>query len=128
VEFVRSTSRGGTTFTSPVAVNDISAGQQFFPAIATDSTGAIHASWFDTRLYPTADQYDVYATYSLDNGASFAGNARVTPSPGTSVVPGDFIGDYTGIAAGKRIAHPAWSSGGLYEGGQLQTADLKVPP
>ncbi len=128
VEFVRSSAPGGSAFTSPVTINDVPDGQQFFPAIATDSTGAIHASWFDTRLYSSSDQYDIYATYSLDNGASFAQNARVTTSPGVSNVPGDFIGDYSGIAAGNRIAHPVWTSGALSEGGRLQTASLTIPP
>ena len=125
VEFIRSTN-GGASFSTPVVINDKSTGQQFFPALTVDSSGWLHASWFDTRNSPTSTaKYDIYATYSKTGGASFAPNARVTA---TSVNAGtaSFIGDYAGIAAGGNDAHPVWTSGG-FNNGRLQTATIQLP-
>jgi hypothetical protein len=117
-------------FTAAVKVNDKTAGQRVFPAIAVDSAGVLGVSWFDTRNSPTnANKYDVFATRSLNNGGTFAPNARVTAS---TISLGDstsaFIGDYSGIAGGME-AHPVWTSGGFGNGstaplGVLKTAKL----
>ena len=131
IEFIHSVD--GSNFTKPVAINDNSNGQQFFPAIATDSLGSVHVSWFDTRNAKGSSQYDIYATYSKDNGSTFGTNARVTPSL-INAGRSSFIGDYAGIAAGiatsgtvtTTFAHPVWTSGG-FNNGTLQTATLTLP-
>jgi hypothetical protein len=122
VEFVLS-SDGGTTFSAPVALNNPSKGQQFFPAIAVDGTGGIHVSWFDTRNdFKNTSSYDIYATSSVSGGSKFSTNVRVTP---VSINTGNtsFLGDYMGIAASAGFAHPVWTSGG-WNNGSLQTATL----
>ncbi len=125
VEFILSTN-GGASFSSPVVINDDSSGQQFMPAVTVDSSGVIHASWFDTRRSPTnASMYDIFATFSKDAGGTFAPNAQVT----STLVDADsvsFIGDYAGIAAASGFAHPVWTSGGI-NNGLLQTATLTLP-
>jgi hypothetical protein len=125
VEFIYSTN-GGASFSSAVTLNQVTTGQQFFPALAVDQgTGAVYASWFDTRNSSSARYYDVYASkITLSGGTlSVTPNTRVTTSlldsGGT-----DFIGDYAGIAAGGGFAHPVWTSGG-FNGGKLQTATLQ---
>lgn len=129
-EFIKSKSAGGTTFTTPVAVNDKSTGQRLMPAVAADTNGDIHISWFDSRNFSNANTLDIYATYSKNNGSTFAANAKVTSKKITTSA-GDFIGDYSGIAAGPNgstsMAHPAWTSAGLNEVSNLQTATLTVP-
>src|SRR5260370_29233629 len=70
IEFIHSV--GGNNFTTPVAINDTSKGQQFFPAIATDSQGFVHVSWFDTRNAKGSSQYDINATYPTHNSTSLA--------------------------------------------------------
>jgi hypothetical protein len=123
VEFVASRD-GGATFSSPVALNNPSKGQQFFPSVTVDSAGVIHAAWFDTRNSAKSTAiYDIYATNSSNDGVKFASNARVTP---TSINAGNanFIGDYGGIAALGGFAHPVWTSGG-FNSGLLQTATLQ---
>jgi hypothetical protein len=123
VEFVKSAS-GGASFTAPVVINDASAGQQFMPAVTVDSSGVIHASWFDTRNSGgTSSLYDIYATRSFDGGNTFNPNARVTASL-VNAGNASFIGDYAGIAAGGGFAHPVWTSGG-FNNGRLQTATLQ---
>lgn len=122
IEFIQ-TSGGNTHFTSPVVINDSSAGEQFFPSIAADSSGTIHACWFDTRNSPgNTSFYDIYATFSSNNASTFRPNARVTSSS-VNAGAATFIGDYGGIAAGGGFAHPVWTSGG-FNNGQLQTTTL----
>ncbi len=61
-------------------------------------------------------------------GATFAPNARVTPTQ--VVMPKgipNFIGDYSGIAAAGGFAHPVWNNGGFTNNGMLQTAALTLP-
>ena len=129
VKFI-SSSDGGATFSTPVAINDASEGQQFMPAVTVDSSGVVHAMWFDSRNSPgDPSKYDIYATFSMYPGA-FAPNTRVTPAiidAGTAT----FIGDYAGIAAGRDaagrgFAHPVWTSGG-FNNGALQTTTLPLP-
>jgi hypothetical protein len=142
IEFMHSTTNG---FSAPVVINDVSAGDHFFPSVAVDSNGVIHTSWFDTRNSPSNPEfYDVYATYTKD-GSTFAANAKVTPTiidSGTGSIFGQFIGDYAGIAAAVNgsisEAHPVWTNGGFGDfpfppglgfaaPGQLQTSKLTVP-
>ena len=123
VEFIRSTTAGGTTFTAPIVINGSSAGQQFFPAITADSSAVIHTSWFDTRNSTSgASRYDIFASRSLNNGGTWSPNARVTPSI-INAATSSFIGDYAGIAALGGFAHPVWTNGG-FNNGQLQTSTL----
>lgn len=131
--FVRSKAAGMLTFTPPTSVNDVTAGQRLMPAAAADTNGVLHVSWFDTRNSGTAtDRLDIYATYSKDNGANFAPNARLT-SVQVHAGIATFLGTYSGIAAGPNgatsFAHPVWTSGAF--GGstnpQMQTTTLTVP-
>jgi hypothetical protein len=120
-EFIRSTD-GGATFSAPMSLNGNPDGHQFFPAITVDDSGVIHTCWFDTRhgVFSSGGGafaqkifvpffVDVYASRSTDNGATFSVNARVTPRT-MNVGTNDFIGDYTGIAAGGGFAHPTWTN------------------
>lgn len=125
LEFSVSTD-GGATFSAPVPINDSPDGQRFFPALAIDSAGNLHASWFDTRNSPNDTSfYDVYATFSTDGGQTFASNTRVT-SVSSDAGGTSFIGDYAGIAAAGGFAHPVWTNGGG-NNGQLQTSTLQLP-
>jgi hypothetical protein len=103
------------------------------PAVAVDTKGVVHISWFDTRKSGTStDHLDIFATYTKNNGGSFVPNARVTS---TQIAAGGagFIGDYSGIASGpdstNSLAHPVWTNGGVggTTNGQMQTATLTVP-
>jgi hypothetical protein len=129
-EFVHSTTSGGLTFAAPVRANDSTKGQRLMPAVAADTNGVVHISWFDTRNSSTnSDLLDIYATYTKNNGGTFAPNAKVTSTQINNGQSG-FLGDYSGIAAGPNgttsMAHPAWTNGGVggTTNGQLQTATL----
>src|SRR5437867_1151095 len=118
VFFTRSTD-GGATWTSPFMLNDLVSGQHFFPTIAA-SGGTINVAWYDSRLNSgtTMTALDVFYTNSLNEGASFTPNVRVTNvsfNPNTvkrSDYPGafnPFMGDYISIAASNLVAHPIWA-------------------
>ena len=131
--FVRSKTAAGLTFTAPLIINDATAGQRLMPAVSSDLSGDVNISWFDSRHSPTnPDVLDIFATYTKDNGASFATNVQVNASHITASA-NDFLGDYSGIAFGNcTVIHcphgvPAWASAGLNEGGRLNTSLLMVP-
>ena len=131
--FVRSKTAGGLTFTTAQRVNDVTTGQRLMPAVAVDSSGTVHMSWFDTRNSGgSTGTLDIYATYTTNKGSSFAPNARVT-SVQINAGGAGFIGDYSGIAAKPNgttgTAHPVWTNGGVggTTNGSMQTATLTIP-
>jgi hypothetical protein len=132
-KFVRSKTAGGLTFKTPVVINDLSKGQRLMPAVSSDPSGDVNISWFDTRNSSSnPDVLDIFATYTKDNGTTFATNVQVNASH-VNASAGDFIGDYSGIAFGQcTVTHcprgiPVWTSAGLNEGGMLSIALLETP-
>ncbi len=126
---------GGTTWSSPVRVNDVAVGSdgwpyddsQFFPTIAS-SAGIISVAWYDSRFSssdiclfvpsPPLCQVDVFYAQSVDGGVSFSPSLRVTSvsfDPNTVLrtdQPGanfPFIGDYIHIAASPTSVYPIWT-------------------
>ncbi|MGH8359527.1 MAG: hypothetical protein ACRESF_18745 [Pseudomonas sp.] len=110
-------------FTTPVVINDSTAGQRQYVAAAVDGNGTVHTIWLDTRNSSTVESYDVYGTFSKNKGASWAPNARVTPA----LMNGNtsFLGDFFGITVepSTGVAHAVWSNAGLASG-FLQTTTL----
>jgi hypothetical protein len=114
--------KGNGGFTTPVTINDSSAGQREYAAAAVDGNGTLHTLWLDTRNSPTdTSQYDVYATYSKNLAANFAPNARVTPATinGNTNTVGDFFGITVEPTTG--VAHASWSNGGFINGQLITT-------
>ena len=101
----------GNTWSAPVRANDDPSGNgkdQFFPWIATSPDGYVDVAWLDRREDPTNHDYKEYYTYSTDHGATWQPNvaiSTVASNPGTS----NFIGDYTGLAAGSGVVMPNWT-------------------
>ena len=78
--------------------------------------GVVSISFFDTRLDPQHKRIDVFLAQSVDAGASFLKNVRVTtqswdPAVGapTDEYGNSFIGDYQGISADNHFVHPFWN-------------------
>ena len=109
----------GATWSAPKRVNDDPArtgALQFQPAIAVAPNGVVSVSYFDTRVDPAHKLIDVFLAQSVDHGASFRPNVRVTsvswdPAVGAPVDGGgnEFIGDYQGLAADNQYTHPFWN-------------------
>ncbi len=96
--FFRSSTDGGTTWSAAKVVNDDpnpQSNHSFFPAIWCDkNTGRLYIKWYDTRLVPTSDSMDVYATYTDDGGATFAPNQRITNKTFKIKIAGSGTGPY----------------------------------
>ncbi len=108
VWFLKSTD-GGTTWSTPVRVNDDVAGrQQFLTWMDVDKvTGNIYCVFYDRRNFsPTSQQTDVYMARSIDGGNTFS-NYKINQ---TSFIPSPtvFFGDYTGISVYNNIVRPIW--------------------
>jgi hypothetical protein len=109
----------GTTWGAPVRVNDDSAhdgASHFQPALAVAPDGVASVSFFDTRNDPNHKLIDVYLAQSVDHGATFLPNVRVTTTSWDPNVDApidfsglQFIGDYQGIAADNHFVHPFWN-------------------
>lgn len=111
----------GSSWASPLRVNDVPTGQHFFPTIAV-SGGIINVAWYDSRLNTgtTMTTLDVYFADSLDVGATFSRNIRITDAsfnpdgvprtdlPYPSNLP-YFMGDYISIAATPTTVYPIWT-------------------
>lgn len=114
--FVRSID-GGQSWSSPIRINDDPLGNdyhQFFPWLTVAPDGDVYAGWFDSRHdpdpYATPFYYDEYVTVSTDEGLTFSPNARISTVSADSGTDfsGQFIGDYSGIAATEDFVYPAW--------------------
>ena len=118
IKMIRS-SDGGANWSKPALISQ-GIDQHFFPAIAS-YRGKVYASWFDsaaTQALPS-NQYTIQGAASADAGATWT--APVTISTATSnaslgnlfgfpTCTPNFIGDYSGIAAGADgVAHPLWT-------------------
>ena len=110
---------GGTTWSSPLRVNDVVSGQHFFPTV-TASSGTVTVAWYDSRFSSpgTISVLDVFYAQSTDAGVTFSPSYRVTSvsfNPNTvyrTDVPNAasiFMGDYIGISSGSGIVFPIWT-------------------
>ncbi len=109
----------GVSWSQPVHVNDDplrNGAQQFQPQLAVAPNGVVSVSFFDTRLDPARHLIDAYLAQSLDAGATFLPNVRVTASgfDPSIAAPRDesgaeFIGDYQGLAADNTFVHLFWN-------------------
>jgi hypothetical protein len=115
-----STSRDdGQTWSESLRVNDDplqDGANQFQPQIAVAPDGVVSIAFFDTRRDPQHRLIDVYLAQSINHGASFLKNVRVTTQswdPAVKVPLDDsglqFIGDYQGLSADNLFVHPVWN-------------------
>src|SRR5205085_6745078 len=87
---------------------------QFFPAIAADDRGHIHAIWFDNRDDPNDVLIRTWQADSPDGGLTWSSRDISTApwNPNRSDFScGCFIGDYNGIAAATTVVYPTWTDG-----------------
>ncbi len=117
IAFARSTDHGSTW--SPLTTISTKGGapapnDQFFPALAVDESGNLHAIWFDNRRDPGNTLIDTYQAFSRDDGQTWRQWRISTRSwdPNASFFScGCFIGDYNGIAASRKVVYPVWTDG-----------------
>lgn len=85
--YFRSSTDGGKTWSDKLTLNDNPPGRanHIDPGIAVAPNGRIDVGWYDSRNNPKplaqrteTGLNDVYATYSVDGGRTFAKNVRVS--------------------------------------------------
>jgi len=104
---------GGLSWTAAQVVNnDASSADQLMPALTVGADNAVTVAWLDNRNDAANVNYDVFMARSAD-GASFAGNTRVTNIASNpyndQTLQGTLIGDYFTIAAGNGVVYPMWT-------------------
>ncbi len=108
--FVSTSEDGGVSWSSAVRVNsDVlhDGCDQFFQWLAVDPvTGAAYVTFYDRRNDPENKKTTVTLARSTDGGRNFQ-NYAWTQKPFQS--HGDFIGDYTGLAAFNGRVYGIWA-------------------
>jgi|GEM_PF-2473846 len=126
--FTRSTD-GGLTFETPVRLNAVTTGAQFFPSVSVDDSGYVHVIWYDTRR--GNDSLDIYYKVSKDYGQTFSSEMRVTDHA-KRPYRSDFIGDYIQVDAKDYLVGADWCHpDNAYTSDDVWFAGLKrdtVPP
>ena len=114
----------------PAEAND----QRRNPGVAVNRDGVVGVVWYDRRDDPARRCQHIYFTASLDGGATFLPDLRVTDTPSCPSTPRNGAAaerwpmgsDYGAVAAGPDgLFHVLWadSRSGIY---QLWTATVKV--
>lgn len=106
--FITKSTNGGATWSTPQRVSATSAGHQYNPAIAIDSTGAINVSYLDRRDDPANCRTHTYLSRSTDGGTSFT-DSPVTDADSNFDGNPNGPGDYSGLACLGTTAHPYFS-------------------
>jgi len=78
VHMIRSTD-GGNTWSSPIRVNDVQAGFQWFGTMSVAPNGRIDVVWLDTRTNPLGNFSELYTTYSVDGGNTWRTSVPAGP-------------------------------------------------
>lgn len=125
---------GGATWSAAVRVNHDHVGNgkdHFQPVVAVAQNGNYTCAWFDRRYDPHNRLIDEVVAQSLDDGATFGHNFRVTkrswnPAIGAPQPEGKpsntFIGDYQALAVDNTTVHPLWNDTQNGKGQEIHTA------
>ena len=97
---------GGQTWGANKIVNDQTTNVQRMPDLTQDSTGKLHAAWYDLRT----GNYNIEYANSTDGGQTWGTNVRVTTEETSSSLARP--GDYFAIrAAPDNSVHVVWTDG-----------------
>ncbi len=101
-------SDGGTSWSTPIRVNDDDPGKhQFFAWMTIDqATGYLYFVFYDRRNHSN-NFTDVYMAVSQDGGNTFT-NFKISDNPFEPTIL-DFLGDYIGVSAANNIVRPVWT-------------------
>lgn len=108
----------GNTWTTPIRVNDDPLGgdvDQFHNWMVCNDEGVLVSVWYDQRTDPNHYEFDVFAAYSYDGGATWTSNHRISSA---SISPDYLPGAGAeareiGVSPGVEIAEAASPQAGL---------------
>ncbi len=112
--FLTKSTNGGSTWSSPVRVNDDPENNgcdQFHPWLSIDEEGIITIIFLDRRNDPANYMMDCYMTWSTDGGATFSKNIRLSTVSSDPQAGSDRDG--SGLAQGERLRPLSSSRAGL---------------
>jgi hypothetical protein len=114
VMFARSTD-GGRTFSAPRRINDDPinhAKWHWFGTLSVAPTGRIDAVWYDTRNSPNNVSSQLFYSYSIDGGNTWARNVAVSnPFDPFIGYPNQFkLGDYITVVSNNASANVAYAA------------------
>ena len=92
---------GGNTWTSSPVATASDQHDQFFPWLNVSKKGVVGVSWLDRRNDPKNHDYEAFAAFSTDGGATFGTNYQLSQQPSNPQndgAGGRHMGDYTGNA------------------------------
>ena len=128
----------GETWSAPTTVSGAGpSDNQETPVIAVNSRGDVGVAWYDTRHDERGECFDIYFTASIDGGATYLSDVRVTPE--TSCPRGEenphrglaqrwaFGGDYSGLAASADGAFHIFWADTRQVSYQVWTATARLP-
>jgi hypothetical protein len=87
---------------------------QYFPWLAVDPSGDVHAIWYDNRGDPGDKLIRTFQGLSTDGGTTWDNFniSSVAWNPDKSFFScGCFIGDYNAMAAADHVKYPVWTDG-----------------
>jgi hypothetical protein len=112
--FLRHSDDNGKTWSAPLRVNDDKGtNSQFFSYDAVDqTTGNLAISWYDARNSASNTEVEVFATASVDGGASVLPNVQVAKGLSNVIADsnnsGNDYGDFMGLAFNSGAFYPCW--------------------
>lgn len=128
---------GGERWSEPVRVDRPAEANDWRrnPGVAVNLDGVVGVAWYDRRDDPARQCQHIYFTASLDGGATFMPEVRVTDAPSCPFTPRNGAAaerwpmgsDYGALVSGPGgLFHVLWADSrrGIY---QLWTATLRVP-
>lgn len=114
--YFSSSSDGGATWSAPRVIhNDPPSTDQFNPWMDVDpDDGTLHAMFYDTRDDPGRRTTNIYYLSSKDGGVTWGNETKVstemTDETASGAEIGNQYGDYSGLAAFRNVAFPAWTA------------------
>lgn len=106
--FQKSTNSGTNWLSTPVRINDVTANNQYWPAIQCDTNGVLYVIYYDEHTTP--GQVNSYIAYSSNAGTTWV-NQRLSDMsfPLIDVNSSVRIGDYIGIDVYNNKVIPVWT-------------------
>jgi hypothetical protein len=102
---------GGATWniSTPHSVDDMQTVDRWNQWLAVDEFGNVHVVYYDTRNSVDRSGVDLYYTYSIDGGVTWAEAQRVSSATSANLSDLQEFGDYNGVAVlGDRLVS-AWT-------------------
>jgi hypothetical protein len=105
-----SSSDGGNTWSATVRVNDdATASDQFLSWVNVDQAGRVNVTFLDRRDDPGNVNFSLYRAVSVDGGATFQSNTRISDGGFPPVAGNAFVGDYNAADIGGGMLHMIWA-------------------